>query len=104
MLRSTVSSPDSVSARCTLSGNDPVPAYGQGPAAELRAALAEYVGAGRKVGSAQRRSTRSGARRAANGQPTPSEVRDWAKSQGIEVRDRGRVPAELIVKFKAAQH
>jgi hypothetical protein len=31
-------------------------------------------------------------------------VRDWAKSQGIEVRDRGRVPAELIVKFKAAQH
>ena len=39
-------------------------------AAELRAALAEYVGAGRKVGSAQRRSTRSGARRTANGQPT----------------------------------
>ena len=73
-------------------------------AAELRAALAEYVGAGRKVGSAQRRNARSGARRTANGQPTPSEVRDWAKSQGIEVRDRGRVPAELIVKFKAAQH
>jgi hypothetical protein len=31
-----------------------------------------------------------------------TEVRDWAKAQGIEVKDRGRVPAELIVKFKAA--
>jgi Lsr2 len=29
-------------------------------------------------------------------------VREWAKSQGIEVKDRGRVPAELVVKFNAA--
>ncbi len=26
----------------------------------------------------------------------------WAKAQGIEVKDRGRIPAELVVKFKAA--
>jgi hypothetical protein len=31
-----------------------------------------------------------------------AEVRVWAKAQGIEVKDRGRVPAELVVKFKAA--
>ena len=31
-----------------------------------------------------------------------TEVREWAKAQGIEVKDRGRVPAELMVKFKAA--
>ena len=29
-----------------------------------------------------------------------TEVREWAKAQGIEVKDRGRVPAELVVKFK----
>jgi hypothetical protein len=29
-------------------------------------------------------------------------VREWAKAQGIDVKDRGRVPAELVVKFKAA--
>jgi hypothetical protein len=29
-------------------------------------------------------------------------VREWAKSQGIEVKDRGREPAGLVVKFKAA--
>ena len=31
-----------------------------------------------------------------------TEVREWAKTQGIEVKDRGRIPAELVVKFKAA--
>jgi hypothetical protein len=31
-----------------------------------------------------------------------TEVREWAKAQGIEVKDRGRVPAGLMVKFKAA--
>ena len=29
-------------------------------------------------------------------------VRDWAKAQGIEVKDRGRVPADLAARFKAA--
>ena len=32
----------------------------------------------------------------------PTEVRQWAKAQGIEVKDRGRVPAELASRFKAA--
>jgi hypothetical protein len=28
-------------------------------------------------------------------------MREWAKAQGIEVKDRGRVPPELVVKFKS---
>jgi Lsr2 len=31
-----------------------------------------------------------------------TEVREWAKAQGIEVKDRGPVPAELVARFKAA--
>jgi hypothetical protein len=31
-----------------------------------------------------------------------TEVREWAKAQGIGVKDRGRVPAELVARFKAA--
>ena len=31
-----------------------------------------------------------------------TEVREWAKAQGIEVKDRGRVPAGLVAKFKEA--
>jgi hypothetical protein len=68
----------------------------------LRKALARYIEAGRRAaGSPQRRPGRSGRRASANGVNT-TEVREWAKSQGIEVKDRGRVPAELVVKFQAA--
>ncbi len=70
-------------------------------ARQLRDALARYVGAARRVSGSSRRPVRAGRRGAANGL-SPTEVREWAKAQGIEVKDRGRVPAELVVKFKAA--
>jgi hypothetical protein len=71
-------------------------------AGELRKALEKYIGAGRRVNGTARRAGRSTSRKSASTGPNPSEVREWAKSQGIEVKDRGRVPAELVVKFKAA--
>jgi hypothetical protein len=71
--------------------------------AALRKALAPYLGAARRApGSVARRPGRTGHRAASAGAPDPIAVREWAKSQGIEVKDRGRVPAELIAKFKAA--
>jgi hypothetical protein len=66
----------------------------------LRDALARYIGAARR-GTAARRPAVTRTRRASSA-PDSTQVRDWAKSQGIEVKDRGRVPAELVVKFKAA--
>jgi hypothetical protein len=66
----------------------------------LRAVLSQYVAAARRSAGA-RKPARSG-RRASGNTLNSTEVRDWARSQGIEVKDRGRVPAELIVKFKAA--
>jgi len=68
---------------------------------ELRKALARYVSAARRSGGSVRRPARSGRRANASGVNT-TEIREWAKSQGIEVKDRGRIPAELVVKFKAA--
>ncbi len=67
----------------------------------LRDALARYVDAARRVSGGARRPARGGRRASASGLNT-TEVREWAKAQGIEVKDRGRVPAELVVKFKAA--
>ena len=72
-----------------------------GHARELRDALARYVDAARRVSSSARRPPRGG-RRAPAGDLNAVEVRQWAKAQGIEVKDRGRVPADLVVKFKAA--
>jgi hypothetical protein len=59
------------------------------------------VSAARRVSGASRRPART-ARRAPAAGPNTTEVREWAKAQGIEVKDRGRVPADLVVKFKTA--
>lgn len=66
----------------------------------LHDALALYISAGRKVGGS-RRQARTSRTAPANGVNT-TEVREWAKAQGLEVKDRGRIPAGLVVKFKAA--
>lgn len=69
---------------------------------ELRKAAQRYIQAGRKVSNA-RRSTRSTSRRSTTSSgASSSEVREWAKSEGYEVKERGRIPAELVVKFQAA--
>ena len=72
-----------------------------GHAQKLRDALARYVAAGRRAGASTRRPARSGRKTQPNALNT-TEVREWAKAQGIDVKDRGRIPAELVVKFKAA--
>ena len=59
-------------------------------AQQLRDALAAYVKAGRRVSGASRRPARGGHRGSESGLNT-TEVREWAKAQGIEVKDRGRV-------------
>ena len=67
----------------------------------LRDAMAHYITAARRVGGGARRQAHTSRKAPANGMNT-TEIREWAKAQGIEVKDRGRVPAELVVKFKAA--
>ncbi len=65
----------------------------------LEQTLAQYVTAGRKVaGTARRRRGRSSA------EPSSSEVREWARSQGIDIKDRGRLPSGITAQFKAATH
>jgi len=68
----------------------------------LRTSLARYAEVARRS-PGSRRPGRSGRRggASASGLDT-TEVRQWARSQGIEVKERGRIPAELVVKFKAA--
>ncbi len=70
-------------------------------AAALREILAPYASAGRKQGGARRGAKRVAVAKDSN-RPDPGAVRAWAESQGIEVASRGRVPADVIVKFQAA--
>ena len=68
-------------------------------AAALRDAVATYVGHARKV-SGSRRGRRSAA---SSGSGTSArEIRDWARSNGHKVPERGRIPAVVREAFEAA--
>jgi hypothetical protein len=66
-------------------------------AARLRNALSPFVGHARKV-------SRSGGRKGRGTRDNRSaEIRQWARSQGIAVNERGRIPADLVAKFEASR-
>ncbi|MDN5571948.1 MAG: Lsr2 family protein [Propionibacteriaceae bacterium] len=69
-------------------------------AAALREALAPYVAAGRKNSGARRTGGRRSGRSA--GLASANDVRQWARSQGMEVSDRGRVRDEVRAAYEAA--
>ena len=68
-------------------------------AAAMRETLRKYVDAARKTGSSKR--GRASARQTVT-DVDPKAVRAWAESQGIEVNSRGRIPAEVVEKYRAA--
>jgi hypothetical protein len=70
-------------------------------AGALRNALAPFISAARRSPAAGRRPGRGG-RRAGAGDLDTTEVREWARAQGIEVKDRGRIPGEVVARFKEA--
>ncbi|GHJ58609.1 Lsr2 family protein [Nocardioides sp. OK12] len=74
-------------------------------AAEMRDAFARYVGHARKVSSSRRGSGRrtSSSGSPANGSgPSTKDIRDWAREQGMEVSERGRVSSEVREAYDAA--
>ncbi|MEP9362452.1 Lsr2 family protein [Nocardioides sp. CN2-186] len=68
-------------------------------AAALREALAGYIGHGRKVGSGPRRGRKAAA---SSSGPSAAEIRDWARSNGHDVPDRGRVSADVRAAYDQA--
>lgn len=69
-------------------------------AQKLREAMSEFVDAGRKVAGA-----RAGGRKArgsVGGSPDTAKIRAWAKENGYNVNDRGRVPAEIREAYEKA--
>ncbi|MGB3441161.1 MAG: Lsr2 family protein [Actinophytocola sp.] len=73
-------------------------------AAQLRDTIAEFVGHARRTGGRKQRST--GAQQKingnGNGKPDTQAVREWARSQGETVAERGRVPQALVIRFQEA--
>jgi hypothetical protein len=80
-------------------------------AAALRDALAQYVGAARKAGSgggaaARRAGGGGGGRRSSasssSDRQRTADIRQWAREQGMEVNERGRIPSRVIEAYDAA--
>jgi hypothetical protein len=69
-------------------------------AKELRIALARYIEAGRRV-TGTTRPGQNGRKAPANG-VSNTEVRVWAKAHGLQVKERGRIPSEIITQYQAA--
>ena len=66
---------------------------------ELHKALALYVAHARKVGGTSKRAPRG---RRADSAIDTTAVRTWAREQGIDIKDRGRVPADIVARYEAA--
>ncbi len=68
-------------------------------AASLRDTFGRYVGAARRVGGRARSRSATGSSRRDD---RSAQIREWARSTGHKVSDRGRIPADLAAKFDAA--
>jgi hypothetical protein len=66
---------------------------------ELRDSLQNFIAHARKVGGSARRGGRNPRR--SNAIDTVA-VRTWARENGYDIKERGRVPADLVAKYQAA--
>ncbi|WP_018683052.1 histone-like nucleoid-structuring protein Lsr2 [Actinokineospora enzanensis] len=69
-------------------------------AARLRDSLAEFVGHARRTNG---RKTKNGLVVRRFGDRTDNQaIREWARSQGEAIAERGRIPQALVIKFQEA--
>lgn len=61
--------------------------------------LSKYLAVARKVTAA--RQPRKGSNRA-NGGPSPRAIREWANANGMQVPERGRIPADVRDAYRQA--
>lgn len=66
-------------------------------ATALREQLAGYIASSRRVGK-----RRAGRRRTATGGSDTAAIREWARSNGVAVSERGRVSADIVAQYEAA--
>jgi hypothetical protein len=75
-------------------------------AAKLRDALAPYIGAARKAGGRSRgrapRQTAVAEKPARSNREETAAIRQWARENGHQVSERGRIPKSVIEAYQAA--
>jgi Lsr2 len=92
-------SPDAETVAFGFNGQSYEIDLGQKNLAKLQKSLQPFMEAGRRT--AQRRAAKAG--RSAGSRIDRAAVRAWAASQGLKVSERGRISAEVLSKYEAAQ-
>jgi hypothetical protein len=73
-------------------------------ALELRKSVDAFVGAARRIGrmgAGRRGGVRAAGAGSGGNRERNQAIRDWAKSKGVEVSDRGRISQELVDQYDA---
>lgn len=68
-------------------------------AAELRAALEEYIQAARRAGGSAKAPAKPKAK--TDDEQNKAGIRAWARKQGHTVSDKGRIPADVMAAYEA---
>jgi hypothetical protein len=78
----------------------------EGNATNLREHLSEFIASARRTGGRVKRGgaiTAGGSTGSGRNREQTQAIREWAKKNGHDVSDRGRIPAAVIQAFEAAQ-
>ncbi|TCO64251.1 histone-like nucleoid-structuring protein Lsr2 [Actinocrispum wychmicini] len=70
--------------------------------AKLHNQLADYVDAARRTGGRAKRGTTPTASTPAASREQTKAIRDWARQNGYDLSDRGRIPTTVIDAFETA--
>jgi hypothetical protein len=77
-----------------------------GNATNLRDHLSEFIASARRTGGRVKRgggATAAGSTGSGRNREQTQAIREWAKKNGHDVSDRGRIPAAVIQAFEGAQ-
>lgn len=74
-------------------------------AAQLRDSLASFVASARRTGGRKRTAGKQGKAAAPSSadRERNQAIREWARNQGMQVSERGRIPAEVVEAYDNAQ-
>lgn len=75
-------------------------------AEQLRDALSSYVTNARRTGGRKRAAGKAGKAAAAPSNADRERnqaIREWAREQGMQVSDRGRIPSEIVEAYDKAK-
>ncbi|MET3860720.1 hypothetical protein ABIE38_001642 [Dietzia sp. 2505] len=66
----------------------------------FREVMAPYIDAGHRVTGGRNKPARKAAAKSSSGDT--KAIREWARENGFEVSDRGRIPADVMEAYAAA--